>query len=78
MTKVMQKSYHQLIIIDIQTIYVFFISKLCIEREKHINTDYDVTGCMLCVITHIREDVFNIPNINNINQVNTVIKTLFY
>ena len=36
----------------------FFISSLWNERGKHINTDYAVTGWMLCVIPHIREDVF--------------------
>ena len=46
------------------------------EKEKHINTDYAVTDCMLCVIPHIREDVFkNAQNKHNI-QVNTVIKSL--
>ena len=45
--------------------------------EEHINTDYAVTGWMLCVIPHIREDVFkNAQNKHHI-QVNNVIKTLF-
>ena len=47
------------------------------ERDKHINNDYSVTVCMLCVITHIREDVFKNSNIKLHIQVNTVIKTLF-
>ena len=34
------------------------ISNLRNEREKHINIDYAVNGCMLCLITHIRENVF--------------------
>ena len=34
------------------------ISKLWNEREKHINTDYAVTGWVLCVIPHIRDDVY--------------------
>ena len=47
------------------------------EREKHINTDYAVTGWMLCVIPHIREYVFkNAQNKHHI-QLNNVIKTLF-
>ena len=33
--------------------------------EKHINTDYDVTGWTLGVITKIREDVLNDPNGNH-------------
>ena len=35
-----------------------FISKLWIEIDKHINTDYAVNGWMLCVIPHILENVF--------------------
>ena len=55
----------------------FVISNLWNKREEHINTDYAVTGWMLCVIPHIREDVFkNAQNKHHI-QVNTVIKTLF-
>ena len=47
------------------------------EREKHTDTDYSVTGWMLCVITHIREDCFkNAQNKHHI-QVNNVVKTLF-
>ena len=55
----------------------FFISNLWNKREEHINNDYAVTGWMLCVITHIREDVFkNAQNKHRI-QVNNVIKTFF-
>ena len=32
----------------------FFISSLWNEREKYINTDYAVTGWLLCAIPHIR------------------------
>ena len=42
----------------------FVISSLCKKREEHINTDYAVTGWMLCVIPHIRENVFKIHKIN--------------
>ena len=38
----------------------FVISKLWTEREKHINTSYDVTGCMLCIITHTRDYLLKI------------------
>ena len=31
----------------------FVVSKLWNEREKHTNTEYAVTGWMLCVITRI-------------------------
>ena len=44
----------------------FVISNLWNEREKNINTDYSVTGWMLCVIPHIREDVFRIQNLHHI------------
>ena len=36
----------------------YVISNLWNKREGHINTDYAVTGWMLCVIPHIREDIF--------------------
>ena len=32
----------------------FVIFKLWNKREEHINTDYAVTGWVLCVILHIR------------------------
>ena len=54
----------------------FFVSKLCIEIEKHANADNTVTGCVLCVIPHIIEYVLKKSNRNHINQLNTVIKTL--
>ena len=45
--------------------------------EEHINTDYAVTGWMLCVIPHIMEDVFkNVKNKHHI-QVNNVINFFF-
>ena len=44
----------------------FFVSKLCIEINKYTNTDYAVTGWMLCEIPHIREYVFK----NQINHQN--------
>ena len=44
------------------------------EREEHTNTDYALTGWMLCVIPHIREDIFkNAQNKHHI-QVNNVIQ----
>ena len=55
----------------------FVISNLWNEREKHINNDYDATGWMLCVITHIGEDVFKDAQNHHHIQVNTVIKSLF-
>ena len=53
------------------------ILKLWNEREKHMNTDYAVTGCMLYVITHIREDVFKKSNGKHHFQLNNVIKALY-
>ena len=55
----------------------FVVSNLWNETEKHINTDYAVTGWMLCVITHIRENVFKNEQNNHHIQVNTVIKICF-
>ena len=55
----------------------FVISSLRNKWEEHINTDYAVTGCMLCVIPHIRSDVFkNAQNKHHI-QVNNFIKNAF-
>ena len=53
----------------------FLISSLWNERDKHINTDYAVTGWMLCVIPHIRENVFKNSQNKYHTQVNNVIKT---
>ena len=55
----------------------FVISSLWNERKKQINTDYVVTGWILGVITHIREDVFKNAQNNHRIQVNTVIKSFF-
>ena len=60
MMKVMKKSQYQMIVLRIQG---GVISNLWNEREKHINTNYAVTGWMLCVIPHIRGDVFKIHKI---------------
>ena len=55
----------------------FVISNFWNQIGKRINTYYAVTGWMLCVIPHIREDVFKSAQNNNYIQVNNVIKTLF-
>ena len=55
----------------------FVISNLWNDRYKYINNDYSVTGWMLCVISHIREDVFKNAQNNHHIQVNTVINSLF-
>ena len=66
-----------MIILSIHKIYVLSYKSYGLKREKYINTDYAVTGWMLSVIPHIREDVFKNPNVNNMNQVNTFMMTLF-
>ena len=55
----------------------FVIYSLWNKREEHINTDYDVTGWMFCLIPHIRKDVFKYAQNKHHIQVNNVIKTLF-
>ena len=69
---------HWYIQTDYSEILSSLISKLWGERDIHTNTDYSVTGWMVCVITHIYEDVFYISNGNNSNQVKNVTKTPFY
>ena len=53
----------------------FVISNFWNEGNKHSNTDYTVTGWMLCVILHIRGDIFKNAQNNHYIQVNTVIKS---
>ena len=48
------------------------------KRQLHINTDFAVTGLMLCVIPHIRKDAKYNSDRNHRKHVNNVIKTLFY
>ena len=55
----------------------FFISNLCNKREKHCNNDFAATGWILCVITHIGEDVLKNSQNNHHIKVNTFIKSLF-
>ena len=72
MTKVIKKSHR----LYSETI-CFVVSNLWNKREEQISNKYAVTGCMLCVIPHIRENIFkNAENKHHI-QVNNVIKTLF-
>ena len=61
---------------NFQPIYIFIL-KLWNQKEKHIYTNYAVTGWMLYVIPHIVRDVFkNSQNKHHI-QVNIVMKSLF-
>ena len=48
------------------------------KRQIHINTDFEVTGWILCVITHIRKDAKYHSDSDHIKQVKSVIKTLFH
>ena len=47
------------------------------KREVHINTDYSVTGWMLCVITHIYNDGIDNAYGNNRKQFNNVTNKVF-
>ena len=46
--------------------------------QLHINTDFAVTGWMLCVIPHICKDAKDHSDSNHRKQVNNVIKRLFF
>ena len=43
------------------------------EGDKHINTDYTLTGWILCVLPHIGKDLLKNAQNNHQLQVNTVI-----
>ena len=47
------------------------------KRQLHINTDFAVTGWMLCVIPHICKYAKDHSDRNHRKQVNNVIKRLF-
>ena len=55
----------------------FSVCNLWQKRQLHINTDFVVTVCMLCVIPHIRKDAKYHSDIDHRKQVNNVIKKLF-
>ena len=55
----------------------FSVCKLYQKRQLHINTDFSVTGWMLCVIPHIRKDAKDHSDSGHRKQVNNVINTLF-
>ena len=44
----------------------------------HTNTDFAVTGWILCVIPHIRKDAKYHLDSDHWKQVNNVIKTIFH
>ena len=62
---------------DISEILGFLICNYWSKREAQINTDYDVTGWMLCVIPHIYNGVINKSYGNIRKQVNNRTKKLF-
>ena len=47
------------------------------KREKHIFTEYSVSGWMLCVIPHICKDVFDNSYGNHMKKVKNFIKICF-
>ena len=55
----------------------FSVCKLCQKRQLHINTDFSVTGLMICVIPHILKDAKYHSDSDHRKQVNNVINTLF-
>ena len=48
------------------------------KRKLHINTDFEVTGWMLCAINHIHKYTKDHSDSDNRKQVNNGIKTLFH
>ena len=55
----------------------FSVCKLWQKRKLHINTDFAVTGCMLCVVPHILKDATDHLDSDHRKNFNNVIKTLF-
>ena len=56
---------------------IFSVCKIWQKRKLHINTDFPVTGWMLCVLPHIRKDAKYYSDSDHRKKVNNVIKTLF-
>ena len=48
------------------------------KSQLHINTDFSVTGWVLCVIPHIRRDAKYRSDSDHMKQLNNLIKTLFH
>ena len=55
----------------------FSVCKLWQNRQLHINTDFSVTGWMICFIPHICKDAKYHSDSDHRKQVNNVISTLF-
>ena len=56
----------------------YSVCNLWQKIQIHINTDFTVTGWMLCVIPHIYKDEKYQSDSDNRKQVKNVIKTLFH
>ena len=48
------------------------------KRKLHINTDFAVTGWMLCVLPHIQKNVKYHSDIDHRKKINNLFKTLFH
>ena len=57
---------------------IYTVCNLWQKRQLHINTDFAVTGWMICVIPHIHKDAKDHSDRNNRKQVNNVIKIIFW
>ena len=53
------------------------VCKLWQKRQLDSNTNFEVTGCMLCVIPHIRKYAKDHSDSDHRKQVNNVIKIIF-
>ena len=58
--------------------YELFNLQLLGNRVEYSNTDYAVTGYIICVIPHITEDVLENAYVKHMKQVNFVIKFVFH
>ena len=54
------------------------VYKIWQKRKIHINTDFKVTGWVLCVVPHMRKKVKYHSDSDNRKHVNNVIKKLFH
>ena len=54
-----------------------FVSSLLQKRQLHTNTNFAVTGWMLCVIPHIFKDAEDHSDSDHRKHVNSVVKTFF-
>ena len=54
------------------------VCKLWQKIQLHINTDFAVTGYMICVIPHICKDAKDNYDSDHRKQVNNFIKTIFH